>query len=235
MNIITHILEFNRLYLVWQTHRDPKRLRYTIASLDREGENIVFRYLRGTPGFESALQFGFSGYPAFDIALEQHSVGIVDAFMRRLPPRSRGDFNQFLEMLRLPINAPINDFSLLAYSGAKVAGDDFSIVPDFQNQNGPFEFMTEIAGYRHFSELPISELELDTEVSFESEPTNEVDKNAIRVLSNGKMLGYVIRTILPQFNQWIKDRRIISATVERKNGQPDRPVVYLFIKIKEGA
>lgn len=232
MNFIKHIVEFDKLNLVWQSDNDPNHLRYIVAELTRHDNNVQLRYLKNTQDFETALKFGFKGYPAFSLEKEIHTSGVLEAFKRRLPPRMRGDFGKYLEMFRLPQGAEISDFALLGYSGAKLPGDEFSIIPSIEEITQPFEFLMDVAGFRHNAKIPIESIELKAHVTFEVERDNPIDSNAIAILLNGNKIGYVTRNLLSQFHHWLEEGRIVNAVVERKNGQPDRPTLYLFVELK---
>ncbi len=232
MSYIKHIIEFNKLNLVWQSENDPNHLRYVVAELIKNDNGVQLRYLNSTEDFKKAVSFGFVGYPAFSAEVELHSNRVLEAFQRRLPPRGREDFGKYLEMFRLPKNSEISDFSLLGYSGAKLPGDEFSIIPSFQEIDQPYEFLTEVTGFRHHSPIPIGEIALGSLVTFEAEPENSIDPNAIKILMQGKKIGYVTRPLLNDFHNWLNENRIERVVVEKKNGQPDRPTLYIFVEIK---
>jgi hypothetical protein len=102
-----------------------------------------------------AQKNGFEPYPTFpDIELVYDNV--IDAFMRRLPPRKRGDFTKYLEGLRLLPNASLRDFTLLGYSGAKPPSDGFSIIHPFNNIDSCCELLLKVAGFRHIIKEPSS-------------------------------------------------------------------------------
>ena len=233
MKIIKHLIEFNKLYLVWQADRDPNRLRYIVAELIRSEDVVVLKYLKNTDDFKKAKSFGFENHPAFTLEQEIHSNGVLETLMLRLPPRKRGDFPKYLELLRLPadreISGKISDFSLLAYSGAKLPGDGFSIAPYFDNLNFPFEFLIEVAGFRHVSGAPLEKIELNSAVTFEPDINNKIDPNAISILLNGQKIGYIPRVLTSQFHTWITKGNI-RGSIEKKNGSFEKPVLYLFIE-----
>ncbi|MCD6038940.1 MAG: hypothetical protein K0S27_340 [Gammaproteobacteria bacterium] len=75
-------------------------MRYIVAELNRMENGINLTYLVNTEDFRKAQNKGFKSYTAFqDIHKIHHNV--LDAFMRRLPPRTRGDFSEYMEGLRL--------------------------------------------------------------------------------------------------------------------------------------
>lgn len=232
MNFIKHTIEFKKLSLVWQSENDPNHLRYVVAELIRDGDEVQLKYLKNSQDYSTALSFGFKGYPAFTVERDIHSNGVLEAFKRRLPPRSRSDFGKYLEMYCLPQGAEISDFALLGYSGAKLPGDEFSIIPAFDDIQQSCEFLTEVAGFRHETQIPIDDIELNTKVDFEREQSNSYDNNAIKILIDGKKIGYVARSLLPQFNNWLDQGFSLNARIERRNGQPERPTLYIFVELR---
>lgn len=230
MNIIEHMLDLKKLYLVWQGDNDPQHMRYKIAELVDNNGIVELRYLSSSDDYQTAIKLGFNGYPAFPLERDTHSHEVLEAFKRRLPPRSRSDFDKYLEILRLP-SAEISDFSLLGYSGARLPGDSFSIAPCFEDQAGPFEFLMEIAGLRHIG-FDREHIVIGDEVSFESDPLNALDPNAIKIIVNNTHIGFVPRILTNMFHKWLANNHIVFAAIERKNGQADHPVWYAFVKIK---
>lgn len=235
MHFIKHIIEFEKLYLIWQHQSDSSRTRYVVGELIREGEKTLFSYLPDSDDYKKARELGFEQYPAFTTAKHLHSEGVLDAFMSRLPPNTRGDFNEYLKILRLPPDLKISDFALLGYSGAKLPGDNFQIIPSFEHVVGPCEFLLDVAGYRHLLKenliMPVDQIELYSKVHFVKEPNNKIDPGAIGVFLAEKKLGYVTRVHLPFFHSWLDRGYEIKAVIERKNGYPSDPVLYLFIEV----
>jgi hypothetical protein len=85
----------------------------------------------------------------------------------------------------------LSRFALLAYTGARLPSDGFSVVDPLVEVRPPCERVVEIAGYRHHgaklrpSPLPGDKLE------FVAEPDNVADPNAIAVKISGNTIGYV--------------------------------------------
>ncbi len=232
MNFIQHTLEFDKLFLAWQGESDPNHLKYVVAELTlNTNHEAQLVYLDTSEDFTNAKRFGFNGYPAFSIDRSVHTDGILDAFLRRIPSRKREDFNKYLEALRLSSDENISDFSLLGYSGAKLPGDSFSLIPYFDNQNGDFEILIDIAGFRYKS-IDINTIPIGAQLSFEPDPTSSIDRHAIKVMMNGVHIGFIPRTLLATFNNWLANNRIENAFIERKNGHIDKPVLYMFIKVR---
>lgn len=149
MNQIEHIIEPTRLWLVWQPGEvdSQSRRRHIVGEIVKSGDDIFLQYLTDTEDFKSAIEVGFVGYPAFKLGETVHRIGVPDAFMRRLPPRKRDDFHEYLERYRLPKDFSGSDMALLGYTGAKLPGDGFEIYADLADASVPFEIVLEVAGF----------------------------------------------------------------------------------------
>jgi hypothetical protein len=146
---IQTICEPQRLLLAWQaSDPDGERTRFRVGELVLDGEDCILRYSKGEQ-VDRARALGFSGYPAFDLAQVEHRKGVMAAFLRRLPPRSRADFEAYKAQFRLASGLALSDFALLAYTEAKLPSDGFSIVNPLADICGPCQFLLEVAGYRH--------------------------------------------------------------------------------------
>lgn len=234
MNYLSYLYEPRRLLLVWQPPlgQTPRTRRVVAEILRTPEQQAILRYLTDSEDYILATEEGFQGYPAFRQRESEHSQGVIDAFMRRLPPRNREDFGDYLARHRIPTEPMISDFSLLAYTGARLPSDGFEIAPDLSGAHEPFDLVIEVAGYRHQKAIPPSELPLGDEVAFEHEENNIYDKNAVRVMYHGEKIGYVSRALAPSFRAWLRDRLNVTATIERVNGKPERPLIYLFVKVR---
>ena len=231
MRYIEHIVDPAKILLSWQP---SDRGRYIVAELRRNGDDAGLVYLRNSEEYANAMKKGFDGeYPGFPKD-KDHSNALA-VFMRRLPPRGRTDFDKFLEAIRIRPGTTISDFTLLGYAGAKLPGDDFFIIHPFDRAEPPFEFLLLVAGYRHYQEsVPCDKIEVGMSARFEPEPDNPVDPDAVKIIIpdvSEETAGYVCRGLLPQFRRWLQDGLNLHATVERKNGVGDHPLVYLFVEV----
>src|SRR5690348_14847383 len=93
-NVIENVVEPVRLLLVWQGPEGSSRTRHVVGELTSEpsGE-VTLRYSSDPSVLEPAKKDGFIGYAAFRDLSKVYTAGVADAFFRRIPPRSRGDFN----------------------------------------------------------------------------------------------------------------------------------------------
>jgi len=230
MRYIKHIVEPDRLLLSWQAKSE--RLRMFVAELKRNGDDGNLVYLKESEDFSKAQILGFEKYPGFDTEKDVHE-NVLGSFMKRLPPRSRGDFSRFLDALRIKSDAEVSNFALLGYSGAKLPDDDFTIIHPFKNASPPFELMLFVQGYQYYKDqLPSNALSQDMQAGFEAEPDNPKDPEAIKIIINDVKVGYVNRGLTGSFHEWMQAGLAISAYVERINGIEQNPEIYLYVSVK---
>lgn len=230
MNLIHHVMDPERLLLVWQSPESKSRMRFVVGELCHDESGFVFRYLPNHPDFDKARVEGFACYPAFRKTEQEYRDGVLESFLRRIPPRKRGDFSKYLQQWRLAENIEISDFALLGHTGAKLPNDGFSLVNPFDNVNAPYEFYIEVAGFRHQDGISLDDVEEGMRVDFVPEPNNMHDNHAVRVEAAGRKIGYVNKIQCAAFNRWL-EQHAISAWIERINGTPERPLIYVYGRI----
>lgn len=236
-NWIEHVNEPDRLLLAWQApDAVGDRQRWAVGELVRQGSDARLRYFADEEFathnygrlFDKIRSYGYRGYPAFSTDEVEHTDNVLEAFMRRLPPRNRSDFDRYREHLRLRPETEISDFALLGLSEAQLPSDGFSVVDPLSADVARCELMSELAGYRYYlKEHP--QPELGQPVELVPEPNNPYDANAVMAQLNGAKLGYINRIQAPAMLEWIRQGRV-TASVERLNGRPERPRVFLFVR-----
>ena len=71
-----------------------------------------------------------------------------------------------------------------------------------------------IAGTKHRgADAYVRALEPETPVALEPEPTNQYDPNAVKVLHEGKHIGYVPRDLSAEIAKRCKDGSFVSAKI----------------------
>lgn len=121
-----NIVEPEYLFLAWsRSHAAPRR---KIAVISPHAEVFGFTYLIDSEDFALAEAEGFDGYPAFPMSTKTYTNSIVEHFGRRLPPRKRQDFPDYLKFWGIDPAIEISTFALLGYTGAQLPGDTFSVV-----------------------------------------------------------------------------------------------------------
>lgn len=227
---IEHLVEPQRLLLYWQARESKNRSRYRVGQLVMKGGQVMLQYDQGLEVAE-AKKMGFEGYPAFPLRQAGHNHQVMEAFKRRLPPRSRGDFSRFLNLRAIPADAEISDFALLGYSGAKLPNDGFELVHPFDDPPETFEILIEVAGFRQEAERDATELDEGDPVQFVPEPHNSVDNVAIRMENAGRKLGYVPRGYLDMLHRMLDEGASLGGEIFRINGSPERPLVHVLTRI----
>lgn len=232
MNYIDHVHEPERLLLIWQPAEQP-RTRYAIAELRRpaDGSRVVLRYLAEQQDFAAAVERGFIAFPAFPATDQTYDLGVIETFMRRLPPRSRGDYAQYLEQFRLRPETPISEMALLGCTGARLPSDGFSLIDPFDDVSAPCEALIRVAGFQYTSSIPRDALNIGASATLREEPDNPHDPCALAVHVDGVRIGYVARQQAVGLGRLARTGAI-ELTVERVNGQPDNPNIYLFARIR---
>lgn len=232
--MITNPIQTQRALLTWQTPLGTggQRRRHAVGELVAEDGGVRFHYLMDTPSFRAAQEDGFEGYPgiALDIAPSDDALAI---FLRRLPNADRPDYYQFLQTFGLSPDAGWYGLSLLAYTGARLAGDSFSITETFDGFDRPFRYIFDVAGFRRFMEAATG-LQAGDTVSLFHQFDNAHDQNAVQVLrENGECLGYINRLQSERLLQW-QHMGSVSAEVFRLNGRPTYPRLFLMADVNPG-
>lgn len=229
---IEHLVEPQRLLLYWQARESQQRSRFRVGQIVKQGEKVVLQY-SAEHDMTQAKQMGFQGHPAFPLQQERHEHQVMEAFTRRLPPRSRRDFTRYMALRAIPEDAQLSDFALLGYSGAKLPDDGFELVHPFDEPPEVFEILIEIAGFRHETEVKAETLKAGDSIRFVIEPDNSVDNDAILIEHAGHKLGYVPRGHLDMFHRMLSQGANISGEVFRINGSLERPLIYVLTQIAQ--
>ena len=165
-----------RLLLAWQAPDDLRdRVRWAVGELTAEGNSGQFRYYADDESSDStqgarrcAHGCGVPGLPCIQCAEVERADylrdGVIDAFMRRLPPPTRSDFPRYLEHFRL--RSATGTQPAVAAGGHRSAPAQRRVLADRSlgcRRRGR-DVVFEIAGHRHNTEcrdlfaLPIAQL-----------------------------------------------------------------------------
>jgi hypothetical protein len=239
---IEHVDEPARLILAWQAPDPGKdRPRWAVGELSRNTGAVTFRYYDGDEfaRLNSARRqhelraAGFRGYPAFYVRNTPSGVfsdGVLGAFLRRVPPRSRTDFPRYLEHFRLRSSDGLGPFALLAVTEAKLPSDGFSLIDPLDPAADCRDVVFEVAGHRHYpdSRAGLSEGQA---VRLARDPTNAHDPYAVGVEADGRLIGVVNRLQAPTMGRWL-DTREVSASLLRLNGTCAKPRAFVFLRVR---
>lgn len=241
-NLIERLVEPRRLLLAWQAPDlvPSDRFRWVVALVETNGEGCTLRYLRDGAEFRSLnrgrafaelASLGYAGYPAFNLKRLVHDEGVLRTFMRRLPPRSRPDFQEYEHQFRLSPGLVLSDFALLGQTGAMLPSDGFSLVDPLAPEASHCDLLLEIAGYRYHAPEDKAAIEIGMPVELQPEPENEHDPSAVRVVAGTRKLGYINRLQAPTFRRWLESRRV-TGVIERLSGKAGHPRAFIFVRVR---
>ncbi|GLQ82881.1 hypothetical protein GCM10007881_64040 [Mesorhizobium huakuii] len=237
---IKYLAEPKQLLLAWQAPDHlGDRQRWAVGVIDIAGPECTFRYVTSDPEFrtlngrskDDLIALGFLGYPAFGMQRPIHRSEVLPTLMRRLPPRSRPDFGAFLQLYGLAPDANPSDFALLAYTGAKLPSDGFSIVDPLDRSTAKADLVMEVAGTRHLLAGATLDMAPDYPVSLSPEPDNRFDPAAIRVCFSERCVGYVNRLQAETVGYWLHNRAV-TASIYRLNGTVQNPKLFIFMSVR---
>lgn len=240
---LEEVCEPKMLILAWQAPDHTNvRFRWAVGEVAPRGDGFVLRYF--TPGtefekhnggrtFEQIVALGYVGYAAFSTKIREHTSGVIEAFNRRLPPRGRSDFAEYIRHFRLKESRGLSNFALLGKTEAILPSDGFALVDPLDGTTPSCDLLSEVAGFRYYSKDVGHLVRVGAEVDISAEPDNEHDANAVRFSIQGETIGYVNRLQTSAFKVWLETANI-KAIVERINGKPDRPRVFLFVRVRPG-
>ncbi|CAI0888941.1 HIRAN domain-containing protein [Serratia proteamaculans] len=229
MRSIEKIIEPSRLWLTWQPLGGGAR--YLVGKIERVAEEYEFTYLTEANDFKSAQDKGFLGHPAFPIKESVHTGNVLEPFLRRLPPSKRKDYAIYLRNHLLPHPYEGSDYSLLGYTGAKSPADGFCLIPDL-NEVTEGEYLAEVAGTRYQAGLALDRVSVGDPINLVHESDNEHDPNALAVMHETGRLGYINKVHCPALISRLRRNKVV-VTVAKKNGTPERPLIYVLIEFFE--
>ena len=109
----------------------------------------------------------------------------------------------------------------MGYSGARLPDDDFIFIHPFDTAKTPFEFMMLIPDFTYDTSSDRFAITIGSPVNFEKE-SGHSSASDIKIILEGKKLGFVEPALLPQFHKWIDGGLSISAVIERINGTKEK-------------
>lgn len=232
MNIIEHIYDPSRLLLVWH-HSMPDKPRYNrvVGEILKDADEVSFKYLQNTDDYAEAKKEGFSGFPAFSAHKEQvFSEGVIDIFTRRLPSRKREDFSSYLKQYNLPNDFSGSDFSLLAYTGARLTNDKFEIIPDLADAESPIDFIVKASG-THYYQDAVSACKEGDKILFELEPSNIFDTTAVKIICNNVQIGYINKAQSSGFTKLFNKGKL-HASLMKLSINESKPTALILVKFR---
>lgn len=220
-------------HLIWQSPLGSglsrRRLPVALMRASEDGTGVSFTYLRGTPDFETAVTEGFEGYTGIPLDREDTSDAI-NTLGRRLLMPERPDYGDYLARSGIIVEHGLSTLSLLAYTGAKLTSDSFSVSDTFEGFNRSFQYIFDVAGRRH-AESSTPSPEIGEIVTFRAEPDNQYDSHAVELVNvDGDRFGYVNTCQAQTVTKWLSEGSI-SGSVYRINGRVGYPRLFVLADI----
>lgn len=190
---------------------------------------MSFQYLRDTPEFETARSEGFKEY--IGIPMDRNDTSdAINTLGRRLLNPERPDYAGFLERFGLSIEHNLPTLSLLAYTGAKLTSDSFSVADTFEDFDRNFQYIFDVTGRRHAKTHTPSPQVGDT-VIFRAEPQNQHDEFAVELFdADENRFGYINSCQAKAVNQWFSEGSI-TGQVFRENGRIEYSCLFVIANI----
>lgn len=174
---------FSKIYLAWRHSKGQPRIM--IGEITVQGDEVDFKYLYD--GVNQARRDGFMGYPGLNIEVKEHK-NVLNLFSKRLINTERSDAKELLKFWGVQDKDIENKLYLLAMTQGMNHNDNFEFLACFKLQDD-LSFITDIAGLSH-SKFDISKLKKGDKLIFKRENLKQ-DKNAIKLLFEQKLVGYI--------------------------------------------
>lgn len=226
------------LVLAWQAPDGVNdRRRWQIGELSWAGESLQFRYLSESElqdrnfgrSLESLRAAGCVGYPAFKFEPGRTFMeDVSETFERRMPPKSRADFGQYLQYFGVGPHTSVSTTELLGITEGRLPSDGFSLIDPLDIDMVMGQVTFEIAGYRH--EAPEVIPEQGAQLTLTPEPENEWDSLAVAVYIGSTKIGFVNSIQAPVVGAWITTRAL-DCRLLRFNGRSGSPRAYALLNV----
>lgn len=213
----------SKIYLAWRKGKGSRRIIVGVIK-NNVTDGTRFSYI--AKGVEEAKQFGFTSYEGFPDTSKEYSENVVSIFGQRIMRSERNDIDDFYTFWQIDKKYKDDNFYMLAYTQGLLPTDSFEFLADFNPKKG-LSFVSEIAGLSKL-ELKPNSLKQGDKLTYQLEPTNNQDKDAVRLFKEGEFVGYVKKI---HCRVLIKAKGIINVNVHRveQNGKINRVFIHLSI------
>lgn len=214
--------EFDTIYLSWRQGQGSRRFIVGIIKEVSE-KRYAFRYIKEE--VEKAKASGFSTYTEFPDIHEEYNSNVVDIFAQRLIKSVRPDIRSFYDFWEVGTDKIDDKFYLLGHTQGLMPTDNFEFLADYNPVPG-LHFLTDIAGLSRLQITP-EDIAIGDELSFELEPDNEFDKDAVFIKKGNRKLGYIKKIHCRIFHKPGVEKLKLEIKALEKNGIVKR----IFVKV----
>lgn len=213
--------EIGNIFLCWRPGRGSGRIPVGKIKHSVNGK-ISFAYIE--EGVKKAQNVGFQNYEGFPDVNKIYTENVLEIFGQRLIKSERSDTKTFYDFWGVDNQYKDNILYMLAYTQGLLPTDNFEFLADF-NPNSSLSFISEITG---LSEANLAKGTLITgdKLSYQLEPENTYDNNAVKVFYKEQYLGHVK---LIHSRVFFKTKRVLPIKVH--NIESNGVLKRIFIKI----
>lgn len=237
MKLITKLIEPKKILVIWQSPdvalKQPSGVRFIVGEITNHLGEINLRYY-DNPDVKVALTKGFNGLTAYPYEVNKYFHGnVIDTLSKRLPPSSRGDYEDYLKSYRISPDAEgITTLSLLAYTAGKLEGDGFSFIHTFEDVTPPLDFTFEVAGFRYSEGMKfIDSLMTESAVVLLEDNENKHDQEAVLIAHKKGNIGHAPRGLNSVLRRFMKSNKV-NTVVAKVNGSKARPNVLIYVEVR---
>ena len=216
--------EFEKIYLGWRQGQGHRRHIIGILDKDNEGK-ATFKYIE--ENVLKAKEEGFSPYTEFPLVDKIYNGNVLDIFAQRLTKPERSDIQGFYDFWEIEPKYKDDKFYLLAHTQGLSTTDNFEFLADYNPIDG-LHFLTELANISQ-KKLTIGSVTTGEPLEYLLEPGNEKDSFAVKVLKEGKELGYIKKIHCKVFHKPGGERLKLVVKALDQNGVIKR----VFVKVSK--
>lgn len=183
-------MENNKLCLLWQNKKS--RNWYHVGNLIYENYKYFFEYQveQSKRNVFEALVNGYRLHPTFPNVYKKYESEILfSAFARRLPQKSRKDYQVILK--NLGVTKESTDFEIMSITGGTINSDNYEFVKPIKHDGTKFKLDFYLRGWRYYNNNT-EHLKANDELFVVMESENKYDDDAVAIYKNNKKkIGYV--------------------------------------------
>ncbi|WP_430932178.1 hypothetical protein [Saccharicrinis sp. 156] len=213
----------SNIYLAWRKGKGSRRIIVGVIK-NNVTEGTRFNYI--AEGVEEAKKFGFTCYEGFPDTTKEYSENVINIFGQRIMRSERNDIDDFYTFWQIDKKYKDDNFYMLAYTQGLLPTDSFEFLADFNPKKG-LSFISEIAGLSKL-ELQPNSLKCGDELTYQLEPTNDQDNDAVKLFKEGEFIGYVKKIHCRVFKRAKGTINVIVHRVEQ-NGKINRVFIRISI------
>lgn len=177
--------EFDKIYLSWRKAAGARR--YIVGVIEKHAALYSFHY--DADEVNKARNDGFALYIEFPDINKRYSENVLEIFSQRLIKSDRPDIKSFYDFWEIEPKYRNDKFYLLGHTQGLLPTDNFEFLADYNPIRG-LHFLSDIAGSSHYT-IHSDKVQRNDILTYELEPDNQYDKNAVMVMKGDLKIGYI--------------------------------------------